>query len=159
MCCFFDYRRRNYIFISTLLMFLFCSTRGCATEIEALMLRFYISIFVKMTTKRNSFDVLNVSFYGVYVVITFQCSNWTVCQNAYKFKGSVWTHVKWAKNWLDNHPINQFYSAINKVEKAWKVQRIDRKDWSIRHDVFYYSKGIWGNRRDCYFYKPQGLFA
>ena len=120
---------------------------------------FYISIFVTMTTKRNSFDVLNVSFYWVYVVITFQCSNWSVCQNAYKFSWSVWTHVKWAKQRLDNHPINQFYSAINKVEKAWKAQRIDRKDWSIRHDVFYYSKGIWGNKRDCYFYKPQGLFA
>lgn len=159
MCSFFDYRRMNNIFISGLLSSLFCGSRRCATEIADLVPWFYICIFVKMTTKTNSFDVLNVSFYWVYVVITFTCSNWAVCQNAYKFTKNAWTHIRWAKAWLTKKPIGGFYWAMFKLVNAWHAIKLDRRNWSIRHDVFYYSEGVWGNKRDCYFYKPEGLFA
>lgn len=151
-------RGMNTLFILRLLIFLFCSSRTSYRNRGIETSNFILIFRIEMTTK-NRFDVLNVSFYGTYVVITFQSSNWTICQNAYKFKWSVWTHVKGAKQRLDTNPINQFYSAMNKVERAGKCERIDRRDWTVRHDVFYYSKGVWGNKKDCYFYKPQGLFA
>ena len=158
MRSFFVNRRMNYIFLLGILSFLFCGSRRCATEIADLVPWFYICIRIKMTTK-NYFDVLNVSFYGVYVVITFQCSNWTVCQNAYKFTHNTWSHIKWAKKWLEKNPISKFYAAMNKMEQARVAERIDRREWSIQHDTFYYAKGIGWNKKDCYFYKPQGLFA
>lgn len=105
------------------------------------------------------FDVLNVSFYWVYVVITFTCSNWAVCQNAYKFTSNAWVHVKWAKDWLDNNPINKFYWAMYKMVQANKAFKIDRRERSVQRDYFYYSKWLWGNKRDCYFVKKVGLFA
>lgn len=150
-------RGMNYIFILRLLIFLFCSSRTSYRNRGIETSNFILYIFVEMTTK--NFDVLNVSFYGVYVVITFTASNWCVCQNAYKFTSNTWVHVKWAKDWLETHPIQEFYSALYKLVKAGKAIKLDRRDWSVRHDYFYYSKWVWGNRRDCYFYKPQGLFA
>ena len=48
---------------------------------------------------------------------------------------------------------------MNKMEQAKVAERIDRREWSVQHDTFYYSKGIGWNKKDCYFYKPQGLFA
>lgn len=116
------------------------------------------TICITMVTTKT-FDVLNVSFYGVYIVITFLASNWTICSNAYRFKSNAWAHVKGAKQWLNDHPLNHFYSAIKKVELAWQCERIDRREWSLRCDIFYYSKWIGGNKRDCYFNKKMWLFA
>lgn len=116
-------------------------------------------LYSTMSTTKKSFDVLNVSFYGVYVTITFTASNGCVCQNAYKFTRNAWAHVKWAKQWLKSNDISQFYWAMFKLEQAWHAKKLDRRSWSVQRDIFYYSEGIWGNKRDCYFVKREWLFA
>jgi hypothetical protein len=43
---------------------------------------------------------------------------------------------------LEKNPISKFYAAMNKMEQAKVAVRIDRREWSVQHDTFYYSKGI-----------------
>jgi len=112
-----------------------------------------------MATTKNSFDVLNVSFYGSNITITFTASNWALSTNAIEITRKPVTHTKWAIKWLQKNWVKWFYSAINKLVLAWHAKALKRNEWSVSHWEFYSMNTVGWIKRDCFFVKEEGLFA